>query len=324
VKKMVAMKLALTITMAMVPEAVHSLRTSSGARRRSTLQMKGLSRRSVLVAPAAAAIAVAGWPARRAVAAGGSAPKVVVVGGAGWVGSYVDQELARQGATVVSVSRSSAETQAARVFSNTGSVPQGLTFVSADASCDDLVKIFKGSDAVINCCGIAPGGENMFEGNGKVNVNVADAAKAAGVPKYVYIGVASNMGVTNGPARIALGDYFKGKAIAEAAVTADYESTSSLIIKPAAVRGAPAGESRPPSPPGAASVYPAALAKAAVSGALGFQSGVLDGAQAINNAATSFDIRSAAPVINPTDALIKPRVGDNRISGDVKVIGYQR
>ena len=62
---------------------------------------------------------------------------------------------------------------------------------------------------MINCCGVAPGSSDQLDGNGQVNVRVADAAKAAGVPRFVYIGVASDMGVTSGPAKIALGDYFK-------------------------------------------------------------------------------------------------------------------
>ena len=62
---------------------------------------------------------------------------------------------------------------------------------------------------MISCCGVAPGSENQLDGNGAVNVRIADAAKAAGVPRFVYISVASDMGVTSGPAKIALGDYFK-------------------------------------------------------------------------------------------------------------------
>ena len=200
---------------------------------------------------------------------------------------------------MVSVSRSSPADQAFKVKANTGSLPTGLTFVQADAATDDLVKIFKGCDAVINCCGVAPGSSDQLDGNGQVNVRVADAAKAAGVPRFVYIGVASDMGVTSGPAKIALGDYFKGKAIAEAATLDDFSATSSLIVKPAAVKGGPKGESRPPSPPGVAPVTPRTLAKVAVAGALGFQSGVVDGARAIDSAAIKADLAQTAPVVNP-------------------------
>ena len=130
--------------------------------------------------------------------------------------------------------------------------------------------------------GALPGSSNQLAGNGAVNVKIADAAKAAGVPRLVYVSVASDL--ANGPAKFVLGDYFKGKAQAEAAVKADYAADASLILKPAIIEGGPPGEIRPPGPPGVAPVKVEALAKAAVAGALGKKSGVLDGTAAINGA----------------------------------------
>ena len=52
--------------------------------------------------------------------------------------------------------------------------------------------------------GIAPGGPNVKDGNGVVNARIAKAAKSAGVPKFVYIGIASSL--ANSPAKFVLGD----------------------------------------------------------------------------------------------------------------------
>ena len=62
----------------------------------------------------------------------------------------------------------------------------------------------KGALAVILCVGIAPGGPHVKDGNGIVNARIAKAAKSAGVPKFVYIGIASSL--ANSPAKFVLGD----------------------------------------------------------------------------------------------------------------------
>ena len=111
---------------------------------------------------------------------------------------------------------------------------------------------------------------------------IADAVKEAGIGKFVYVGVSSDL--ANGPAKFVLGDYFKGKAEAEAAVAKDF-GDAALVIKPAIIAGAPPGEIRPPGPPGLAPVTVEAVAKAAVAGALGQKTGKLDGNDAITAAA---------------------------------------
>ena len=68
-----------------------------------------------------------------ALAAGG---KVVVVGGAGFVGTEISHLLATQGVKVVSVSRRSAAAQAQKV-----QYEQFVDFVSLDASKDDLSSV---------------------------------------------------------------------------------------------------------------------------------------------------------------------------------------
>ena len=108
----------------------------------------------------------------------------------------------------------------------------------------------------------------------------ADAAKAAGVSRFVYIGVASDL--ANGPAKFVLGDYIKGKAEAESAVLKDF-AENSLVVKPAIVAGGPPGEIRPPGPPGVKPASVEAVAKAVVAGAIGAMSGKIDGNDAISS-----------------------------------------
>jgi len=206
---------------------------------------------------------------------------VVVMGGAGWVGAHVSQRLQTQGYTVVSISRSTSDVQTERTKSILGTPLTGVKYVSIDAgtaSTEDLALPMKGALAVISCVGIAPGSPNVKDGNGVVNARIAKAAKSAGVPKFVYIGVASSL--ANGPAKFVLGDYFKGKAEAEKNVTTEF-GEKSLIIKPAAIAGGTPGEKRPPGPPGIKPVGVDVVTQLAVAGALGELSGTIDGNDAI-------------------------------------------
>lgn len=217
--------------------------------------------------------------AKAAAAAAGK--KIVVFGGSGYVGSYVDQQLLSQGYQVVSVSRSSAADQAAKITKILGKPLTGsIEYVTLDASTDDLGSVLKDATAVVSCVGVSPGGKNQRAGNGAVNVRLADASQASGSCKrFVYVSVASEL--ANGPAKFLLGDYLKGKAEAEAAVLKDFGSSDSLIVKPAIIAGGPPGELRPPGPPGVKPVAVEDVAKVVVMGALGQKSGVVDGTAAL-------------------------------------------
>ena len=205
--------------------------------------------------------------------------KIVVFGGSGYVGANVCQQLSSKGYKVVSVSRSSASDQSDKVAKILGKSLSGIEYVSLDASADDLAPVLADASAVVSCVGVAPGGANQRAGNGAVNVRIADASKAAGIKRFVYISVASEL--ANGPAKFLLGDYLKGKAEAEAAVVKDYGSADSLVVKPAFIGSGPPGELRPPGPPGVKPAEVVDVAKAVVAGALGQQSGVVDGNAAI-------------------------------------------
>jgi len=245
-----------------------------------------IDRRSVLLSTVVTAFSVnaiaVGQPTPAMAAAGKAAvaaagKKIVVFGGSGYVGSYVDQQLLSQGYQVVSVSRSSAADQAAKITKILGKPLTGsIEYVTLDASTDDLSAVLKDATAVVSCVGVAPGGKNQRAGNGAVNVRLTDASKASGSCKrFVYVSVASEL--ANGPAKFLLGDYLKGKAEAEAAVLKNFGSSDSLVVKPAIIAGGPPGELRPPGPPGVKPVMVEDVAKAVVMGALGQKSGVVDG-----------------------------------------------
>lgn len=205
--------------------------------------------------------------------------KIVVFGGSGYVGAHVTQILSSQNYNVVSISRSSPSDQKDKVAKILGKSLSGVEYISLDASTDDISSALKGATAVISCVGVAPGGANQRAGNGAVNARIADDAKAAGIERFVYISVASEL--ANGPAKFLLGDYLKGKAEAEAAVLKDFGPSDSLVIKPAIIAGGPPGEIRPPGPPGIKPAGVEDVAKAAVAGALGQKSGIIDGNNAI-------------------------------------------
>jgi len=233
-----------------------------------------LDRRSLLASGSAMALGFAALPFK---AHAEGKPKIVVFGGSGYVGAYTSQILLSEGADVVAVSRKSPAEAADKVKAILG-VSLPVEYEQLDASTADLSGVLKGASAVISCVGIAPGGANMRDGNGAVNAKIADAAKLAGIEKFVYLGLASEM--ANSPIKFVFGDYVKGKAEAEAAVARDFGGDA-LVIKPGIIAGGPPGEIRPPGPPGMTPVPVEAVARAAAAGALGQKSGKVDGNQAI-------------------------------------------
>jgi len=245
---------------------------------RAQIVMSGqhMDRRAFASASAAGAFATLQGGVGAATAA--DKPKIVVFGGSGYVGAYTSQLLVEKGASVIAVSRKSPSEQAEKVKGILGKSLSGVEYRQLDALSADLSDVVSGASAVVSCIGIAPGGANMRDGNGLVNVRIADASKAAGVPKLVYLGLASEL--AQGPIKFVFGDYVKGKAEAEAAVSKDF-GANALVIKPGIIAGGPPGEVRPPGPPGMTPVPVEAVARAAVAGALG----ELDGGKVDGNAA---------------------------------------
>lgn len=67
-----------------------------------------------------------------------------------------------------------------------------VAWTAADALVADLSNTFSGAEVVISCIGVIGGSDAYMEkGNGEVNVRAINQAKAAGVPKFVYVSVAS-------------------------------------------------------------------------------------------------------------------------------------
>lgn len=256
--------------------------TAKGGQRSTTALHVALDRRSLFsLCSSAAVTSSVVFPA----VANEAKPKVVVVGGSGWVGVHVDKWLLDRGCDVVSVSRSSTEIQKEKVNDILGYSPP-IEYASLDASSDDLTDVFRGAAAVVSCVGVFPGGANQRDGNGAVNVRIADAAKTAGADHFVYISVASD--ITDGPAKYLFGDYVKGKKEAEAGVLRDFGERA-LVLKPAVIEGGPPHEFhlvqefrppefRRPSPPRIKPVPVEAIARVAAEGALGTVHGrVIDG-----------------------------------------------
>ena len=86
------------------------------------------------------------------------------------------------------------------IIDTSNAIP-GVQYLSIDAisaSENDLVNVMKGAKVVISTVGISPTKSNKNEGNSVPNARIAKAAKAAGVSKFVYVGVATSL--SEGPA----------------------------------------------------------------------------------------------------------------------------
>lgn len=197
-----------------------------------------LARRRVAAPRRRVAVARRGVASVRADAT--ATKKVVVLGGSGFVGSRVVDRLASAGvAEVTSISKSGA------------AVPGASSSVAIDlaaaAASEALAAAFEGADAVVSCVGCIGGSdEDMRAGNGDANATAIDAAKTAGVPKFVYVSVASIVPDVVGATPLMRG-YFEGKAAAEAALMSAYPDVSSrLVVKPSFIYGGDEFSVNPP------------------------------------------------------------------------------
>ena len=111
-----------------------------------------------------------------------STPRILVLGGSGFVGRQVCEQLARLGWHITLPTRRAVN--AARVQS----LP-GLTVIEANVHQEaDLARLMPGHDAVVNLVAVLHGSEERFE---SVHVNlpgkIASAMKKAGVQRLVHI-----------------------------------------------------------------------------------------------------------------------------------------
>ena len=111
-----------------------------------------------------------------------SAPRILVLGGSGFVGRQVCEQLARLGWQIT------VPTRRAVNASKVQSLP-GLTVIEASVHSEaDLARLMPGHDAVVNLVAVLHGNEDRFE-NVHVNLpgKIANTMKKAGVQRLVHV-----------------------------------------------------------------------------------------------------------------------------------------
>ncbi|MFC0205604.1 complex I NDUFA9 subunit family protein [Novosphingobium soli] len=148
---------------------------------------------------------------------------VTVLGGSGFVGRHLAQELLGRGARVRIASRQPRKAFSIRPLGNLGQVQ----FVSVDVTRPDaLARVLAGSDAVVNLVGAFAGNLDALQGKGAGAI--AAAARSAGVAAFVHV---SAIGADAG-SEVA---YARSKAVGEEAVRAAFPEAT--IVRPALMFG---------------------------------------------------------------------------------------
>lgn len=181
------------------------------------------------------------------------AKTAVVFGGSGFVGARVVRALAANGFAVTSVSKSGTAVEgASRAIACDAREPSAA-----------LAEAVRGAACAISCVGvIGTDDDAMRVGNGDVNVNIIESAKAAGVGRFVYVSVASIVPDVVGKTPLMKG-YFEGKSTAEACLRENYDDKDYFIVKPSFIYG---GEEFSLAPPRVTKTYGDALSKVLGSG----------------------------------------------------------
>ncbi|HKT84852.1 MAG TPA: complex I NDUFA9 subunit family protein [Novosphingobium sp.] len=148
---------------------------------------------------------------------------VTVLGGSGFVGRHLAQELLARGARLRIVSRDPQRAYAIRPLGNLGQVQFARGDVTKRAS---LAEVLAGSDAVVNLVGAFRGDLDALQGEGAGHI--AAAARAAGAEAFVHISAIGG----NADSDV---DYARTKAEGEAAVRAAFPSAT--ILRPALLFG---------------------------------------------------------------------------------------
>lgn len=176
--------------------------------------------------------------------------KVTVVGGTGFVGSRVCQQLVSKGASVTSVSK-------------TGTIPKWCTgepwtsevkWVSVDLLAGDemtLDKAVGNPDAIVSCVGaVGTDSEKLKEENGAANVAAFASAKRGGmVKRSALVSVASEVSACEEKwLPEFFGGYFEGKRMAEEAAkdAVNGDATAYTIVRPTFIYGGDAFGLLPP------------------------------------------------------------------------------
>lgn len=148
---------------------------------------------------------------------------VTVLGGSGFVGRHLAQELLARGARLRIASRHPKKAFAIKPLGNLGQVQ----FAGVDVTkSDSLAAVLAGSDAVVNLVGAFAGNLDALQGKGAGTI--AAAARAAGVGAFVHV---SAIGADAGSDV----DYARTKAEGEDAVRAAFPEAT--IVRPSLMFG---------------------------------------------------------------------------------------
>jgi uncharacterized protein YbjT (DUF2867 family) len=148
---------------------------------------------------------------------------VVLLGGSGFFGRHVAQELLARGARLRVVSRNPERAFKLKPLGNLGQVQFGRYDVTRTA---ELASVFAGADAAVNLVGAFAGDLDAIQGTGAGRI--AAAASAAGVGAFVHISAI-------GADAESRTDYARSKAEGEAAVLAAFPTAT--ILRPSILFG---------------------------------------------------------------------------------------
>jgi uncharacterized protein YbjT (DUF2867 family) len=151
--------------------------------------------------------------------------KILVLGGSGFVGTAICKAAVARGIEVTSLSRSGRPSYLDPWLDR-------VTWISGDVFTTDLDALLDGVSVVVSTLGGFGSNEQMEKINGEANILAVNAAKRAGVPRYILISVHQY----NLPTFALNNGYFSGKRKAEAEVLSLYPN-SGTVLQPGVIYG---------------------------------------------------------------------------------------
>ena len=148
---------------------------------------------------------------------------IVVLGGSGYFGRHLAQELLARGVRLRVASRHPEQAHALKPLGNLGDVQLARCDVTQPGP---LAAVLAGADAVVNLVGAFAGDLDALQGAGAGRI--AAAAKAAGATAFVHVSA-------NGADAASTAGYARTKAEGEAAVLAAFPSAT--VLRPSVMFG---------------------------------------------------------------------------------------